>query len=67
MPMRILITSQVYYPERFSVNEVAEGLLKLGHEVEVIAGQPNNGFDKMPEEYKHIKHEVINGVTVSAS
>lgn len=64
MPMRILITSQVYYPERFSVNEVAEGLLKLGHEVEVIAGQPNNGFDKMPEEYKHIKHEVINGVTV---
>ena len=37
--MKILITSQVYYPERFSVNEVAEGLLHLGHEVEVITGK----------------------------
>ena len=52
--MKILITSQVYYPERFSVNEVAEGLLRLGHEVEVITGKPNCGFDKKLDEYKNV-------------
>ena len=62
--MKILITSQVYYPERFSVNEVAEGLLRLGHEVEVITGKPNCGFDKKLDEYKNLKEETINGVKV---
>ena len=63
--MRILIVSQFYYPERFSVNEVAEGLLLLGHEVEVLTGQPNYGFGKKLKEYRGIKKEVINGVTVN--
>lgn len=62
--MKILIVSQFYYPERFSVNEIAEGLLSLGHEVEVITGQPNYGFGKKLPEYKGIKEEVINGVKV---
>ena len=33
--MRILIVSQYYYPERFSVTDIAEQLVKLGHQVEV--------------------------------
>lgn len=62
--MKILIVSQFYYPERFSVNEIAEGLLSLGHEVTVITGQPNYGYGKKLPEYKGIKEEVINGVKV---
>ena len=62
--MRILIVSQYYYPERFCINEVAEGLLSLGHEVEVITGQPNYGFDHKLKEYRGVKEETINGVKV---
>ena len=62
--MKILITSQVYYPERFSVNEVAEGLTRLGHHVEVITSWPTTGFDKKLDEYKNVKEEIVNGVKV---
>ena len=62
--MRILIVSQHYYPERFSVSDIAEGLLKLGHEVTVLTGRPNYGLHKIIPEYKHVKFETINGVNV---
>lgn len=62
--MRILIVSQHYYPERFSVSDIAEGLFKLGHEVTVLTGRPNYGLHKIIPEYKHVKFETINGVNV---
>ena len=62
--MRILVVSQHYYPERFSVNDIAEGLFKLGHEVTVLTGRPNYGLHEIIPEYKHVKFEKINGINV---
>ena len=62
--MRILLVSQYYYPERFSVTDIAETLVKLGHDVTVLTGKPNYGFQKILDEYKHIKYEEINGVKI---
>ena len=39
--MKILIISQYFWPENFRVNELAEGLNKLGHEITVLTGYPN--------------------------
>ena len=39
--MKILIVSQYFWPENFRVNELAEGLIKLGHKVTILTGYPN--------------------------
>ena len=62
--MRILLVSQYYYPERFSVTDIAETLVKLGNDVTVLTGRPNYGYQKILDEYKKIKYEEINGVKV---
>ena len=62
--MRILLVSQYYYPERFSVTDIAEQLVKLGNEVTVLTGKPNYGLHKILPEYKKVKYEEINGVKV---
>lgn len=62
--MKILLVSQYYYPERFSVTDIAETLAKLGNEVTVITGKPNYGFQHILKEYKNIKYEEINGVKI---
>ena len=62
--MKILIVSQLYYPERISVSDIAEGLLKEGHDVTVLTGRPNYGYGHILKEYRHVKYEVINGVKV---
>lgn len=62
--MKILLVCQYYYPERFSVSDIAENLVKLGNEVTVVTSKPNYGFNKILDEYKHVDEEVINGVKV---
>ena len=62
--MRILLVSQYYYPERFSVTDIAESFVKQGHDVTVLTGRPNYGYQKILDEYKHVKYEEINGVKV---
>lgn len=62
--MKILLVSQYYYPERFSVTDFAEELAKQGHDVTVLTGKPNYGFKEILPEYKKVKYEVINGVKV---
>lgn len=62
--MRILIICQYYYPERFSVVDIAEELNKRGHQVSVVTGKPNYGLHKILPEYKKVKYEIINGVEV---
>ena len=62
--MKILLVSQYYYPERFSVTDFAEQLVKQGHDVTVLTGKPNYGFKQILPEYKKVKYEVINGVKV---
>lgn len=39
--MRILIVSQYFYPEEFKINDLAETLVKKGHDVTVLTGKPN--------------------------
>ncbi|MCX6232330.1 MAG: glycosyltransferase family 4 protein [Bacteroidetes bacterium] len=39
--MKILIVSQVFWPENFRINDLCIELVKLGHEVTVITGKPN--------------------------
>ena len=62
--MKILIVSKVYYPEFFSVNQVAEKFVKDGHEVTVITSIPNIGFNENLPEYEGRTFEIVNGVRV---
>lgn len=62
--MRILLVSQFYYPERFSVTDIAEQLVKLGHQVEVLTGKPNYGYHKILPEYKNVSYQELNGVAI---
>ena len=62
--MKILLVCQYYYPERFSVTDIAESFVKSGHEVTVITGKPNYGYQHILEEYKKVRYEEINGVKV---
>lgn len=39
--MHILVVSQYFWPETFRTNEVVQSLRGLGHQVEVLTGQPN--------------------------
>ena len=62
--MKILLVSQYYYPERFSVTDMAETLVKLGNDVTVLTGKPNYGFQKILDGYKEKNYEEINGVKI---
>lgn len=64
--MNILIISQLYYPEEFLINEIAEKLAALGNNVTVVTGLPHYPHTKIPKEYRWFKKrkEIINGVEV---
>ena len=40
-PLRILIVTQYFWPENFRINDLAQGLVKMGHNVTVLTGKPN--------------------------
>ena len=61
--MNILVISQFYYPEHFSITPLCEGLVQLGHQVTVVTSQPQYGF-VAPKEVKRPSVEVLNGVTI---
>lgn len=64
--MKILVICQYYYPEPFRVNDLCEELVKRGHEVTVVTGEPNYPEGQIYEGYEKHQHsdEVINGVSV---
>ena len=39
--MKLLVVCQHYWPENFRINDIVEGFLERGHEVDVLCGQPN--------------------------
>ena len=39
--MRVLIFSQYFWPETFSINELVKGLIEKGMDVDVLTGKPN--------------------------
>ena len=62
--MKILIVCQFYYPERFTVSDIAAELVAMGHDVSVVTGKPNYCFNQILPEYRKVNYEVINGVKV---
>lgn len=50
--MRILIVTQYFWPENFRINDLAEELVKRGHEVTVLTGKPNYPSGELFPEYK---------------
>ncbi|RCJ21848.1 glycosyltransferase WbuB [Nostoc minutum NIES-26] len=71
--MQILIYSYNYHPEPIGIaplmTELAEGLVKRGHQVRVITGMPNYPQRQIYEEYqgKWYVSEEKNGVTIQRS
>ena len=71
--MRILIYSYNYYPEPIGIaplmTELAEGLVKRGHQVRVVTGMPNYPQRLIYEGYRGKLYltEKINGVTIQRS
>ena len=51
--MKILIVYQHYWPEQFRATDIAESLVKEGHEVTVLCGLPNYPQGYIYDGYKH--------------
>jgi colanic acid biosynthesis glycosyl transferase WcaI len=49
--LKILIVSQYFWPENFRINDLAQGLVKIGHDVTVLTGQPNYPSGRFFEGY----------------
>lgn len=64
--MRVVIVGQYYWPDIFTINDIAEDLVKKGHTVKVLTGLPDYAKNEIPEEFKHGKnrHEIRNGVKI---
>ncbi len=64
--MNILVVCQYYYPEPFRVNDLCEEMVKRGHEVTVVTGEPNYPEGIIYDGYQNHAHadEIINGVHV---
>ena len=62
--MRILVVCQHYFPENFTITPICEELVKRGHAVTVVTGQPCYGYDTVMPGYEKRWHEQINGVDV---
>ena len=62
--MKILIVSQHYYPDPFSITTIAEYLVKKGHDVTVLTGKPNYGYYRIVPGYEHLDYEILNGVKI---
>jgi len=62
--MKILVVCQHYFPENFAINEITRKLVSFGHEVTVLTGQPNYGFDGIAKGYENVFFETIDGVEV---
>lgn len=64
--MKILVVCQYYFPEPFRVNDICEEMVKRGHEVTVVTGEPNYPEGQIYKGYENHAHsdEIINGVKV---
>ena len=64
--MKILVICQYYYPEPFRINDICEEMVRRGHEVTVVTGEPNYPEGFIYKGYENHAHadEVINGVKV---
>ena len=66
MPKRILIVGQHFWPESFRVNDIADGFVEKGYEVEVLCGIPNYPIGQFFDGYGVFKkrRQVENGIKI---
>ncbi|MCI6329407.1 MAG: glycosyltransferase family 4 protein [Erysipelotrichaceae bacterium] len=64
--MKILIVCQHYWPEPFRITDIAENLVRIGHDVTVLCGLPNYPGGYILNEYKKRKNrfQEHNGVKI---
>lgn len=64
--MKILIVTQYFWPEKFIINDLAQGLIDKGYKVTVLTGKPNYPHGKFYSGYGFLKkrHEVYNGINI---
>ena len=62
--MKILITTQYFYPENFRISDFAFKMAERGHQVSVLTGTPNYPVGKNFGDYTRLSCEVINDVNV---
>ena len=64
--MKILVICQYYYPEPFRVSDLCEELVRRGHTVHVVTGEPNYPEGKIYPGYERHQHaeEELRGVRV---
>ncbi|MGL5354472.1 MAG: glycosyltransferase family 4 protein, partial [Clostridium sp.] len=64
--MKILVVTQYFWPEDFRINDICEGLIEKGHEVEVLTGIPNYPYGKFYEGYSIFKRrkEYYKGIKI---
>jgi glycosyltransferase involved in cell wall biosynthesis len=53
--MRVLLVTQYFWPERFRINDLAEGLAGLGHELVVLTGKPNYPEGRFADGYGFLR------------
>ena len=63
--MKLLIVSQYFWPEEFRINDLALDLVKRGHDVSVITGNPNYPKGKFIEGYGFkYSNEIFKGIKI---
>ncbi len=64
--MNILVVCQYYYPEPFRVSDLCEEMVRHGHQVTVVTGEPNYPEGEIYSGYENHARadEIINGVKV---
>jgi colanic acid biosynthesis glycosyl transferase WcaI len=53
--MRLLVVSQYFWPENFRINDLVAELVRRGHEVTVLTGEPNYPQGEIFPEYRNDK------------
>lgn len=60
--MKILVVCQHYWPENFRINDIVDGFIERGVEVDVLCGQPNYPAGQFFEGYdSHTVKEELHG------
>lgn len=62
--MHILVVTPHYFPEAFSITGVCEELVKRGHSVSVLTGQPCYGKTRIYPGYENAGEDRQNGVDI---
>ncbi|MGL4990287.1 MAG: glycosyltransferase family 4 protein [Sarcina sp.] len=56
--MKILVITQYFWPEEFRINDICDGLIDKGYEIDVITAIPNYPYGKFFEGYSKKENRV---------